>query len=232
MTPLTLICFLLVSLLPPCLTDRWSAETSSACAINKAQQPVSNQTKVPPAPPGCETVECQWWEQLRIAAGEVEQSYDQKEKEIAEITRKAPRANNIIGNPPIMPPDFPDTVARLDADIQRAITNFLEQIAKGNKNLFPIPVIDHSTARPIVIHREKARYTEEARAAKIQGTVLLSLKFQSDGTITDINVIQGLEGGLNEEAIIAARKIVFLPAVKNGKFISGASRAEFQFRLY
>lgn len=233
MLPFTSIWFLLASLFLPFLVGGWTAKTdASEKAANIAQQPTANQAKIPPAPSGCETAECQWWEQLRVAAADVEQAYIQKEKEIAEVTRNAPRATNIIGSPPILPPDFPDFVARLDADIQRAVTHFHELITRGSNESLPIPVIENSINRPIFIHLEKGRYTEEARAAKVQGTVILSLKFQPDGTMTDINVVQGLEGGLNEAAIIAVRKIVFLPVVKNGKFVSVSHRMEIKFRLY
>lgn len=192
----------------------------------------SQQADIPPAPAGCERAECLWWEQVRAAAAETQQAFDRKEKEIAEVYRKAPRNPNLPGNPPILPPDFPDLVARLDADIQGAVEKFRDQISLGNKTPYAVPLPDSPTNRPIILHREKARYTEEARAARIQGTVLLSFKFQADGTITDVNVLQGLDAGLNDEAILAARKVVFLPVVKNGKFVSVASRMEIKFTLF
>ncbi len=86
--------------------------------------------------------------------------------------------------------------------------------------------------KPIILYKEKAKYTEEARQNKVQGTVLLSAVFTKDGRITDIRVIRGLPDGLTEKAIEAAQKIRFKPATKNGVPISVRANLEFNFALY
>src|SRR4030095_9498293 len=74
--------------------------------------------------------------------------------------------------------------------------------------------------RPTILYREKARYTNEARDAGVQGTVVLQVVFNVNGKITDIKVKRGLPYGLTENAIEAAKKIRFKPAMKEGKPIS------------
>jgi len=86
--------------------------------------------------------------------------------------------------------------------------------------------------RPTILYRERARYTEEARANKIQGTVVLSVVYTADGRISDIRVVRGLPDGLSESAIEAAKKIRFRPAVKNGAPVSVRGNIEFNFTLY
>ena len=86
--------------------------------------------------------------------------------------------------------------------------------------------------RPTILYREKAKYTEEARQNKIQGTVVLQVVFNVNGSITDIRVIRSLPDGLTEKAIEAARKIRFNPAVKNGSPVSVRGTLEFTFNLY
>jgi TonB family protein len=86
--------------------------------------------------------------------------------------------------------------------------------------------------RPTILYREKAKYTEEARQNKIQGSVLLQVVFNINGSITDIKVIRGLPDGLTEKAIEAARKIRFNPAVKNGAPVSVRGTLDFAFNLY
>ena len=86
--------------------------------------------------------------------------------------------------------------------------------------------------RPTVLYREKARYTSEARDNKVEGTVVLSAIFGVDGQIGDIKVVQGLPYGLTENAIAAANKIRFEPAIKDGRPVSVRGSLEFTFKLY
>jgi TonB family protein len=89
-----------------------------------------------------------------------------------------------------------------------------------------------ASLKPTILYREKAKYTEEARQNKIQGTVVLQVVFNVNGSITDVRVIRGLPDGLTEKAIEAAKKIRFNPAVKNGTPVSVRGSLEFTFNLY
>jgi len=89
-----------------------------------------------------------------------------------------------------------------------------------------------SSMRPTILYREKAQYTEEARDNKIEGTVVLSAVFGSDSLIRDIEVVRGLPYGLTEKAIEAAKKIRFVPAMKDGKLVSVRGNIEFTFNIY
>lgn len=88
------------------------------------------------------------------------------------------------------------------------------------------------TLKPTILYREKAKYTEEARQAKVQGTVTLTIVFGVDGRIHDIRTVRGLPEGLTESSIEAAQKIRFHPAVLNGKPVSVRATLEFSFALY
>ena len=85
--------------------------------------------------------------------------------------------------------------------------------------------------RPKILYREKAKYTREARDNKIQGTVVLSVVFGVDGQIGYVRVIQGLPYGLTENAIAAANKIRFEPAMKDGRPVSVRGSLEFTFNI-
>lgn len=85
---------------------------------------------------------------------------------------------------------------------------------------------------PKILYRESAAYTPKAKAEKIQGTVVLLAVFHETGMITNINVIRPLPHGLTEQAIDAARKIRFIPAMKDGKLVSVRGQLEFTFNLY
>jgi len=86
--------------------------------------------------------------------------------------------------------------------------------------------------RPTILYKEKAEYTREARNNKVEGTVVLNVVFRVDGQISEIKVIRGLPDGLTENAIIAAKKIRFEPAMKDGRPVSVRGKLEFAFNLY
>jgi TonB family protein len=76
------------------------------------------------------------------------------------------------------------------------------------------------------------RYTEEARQNGISGTVILKCAFASDGSVRDITITAGLPYGLTERAVAAAKKIKFIPAMKDGKYVSMWIQLEYNFNLY
>lgn len=88
------------------------------------------------------------------------------------------------------------------------------------------------TLYPIILYKERAAYTEEARQQQVQGAVLLNVTFGADGRIHDIRVLKSLPGGLTEKAIEAAQRFKFQPAVQNGRPVSVRATIEFNFALY
>jgi len=75
-------------------------------------------------------------------------------------------------------------------------------------------------------------YTDSARLNQITGTVVLKAVFSRNGSVTNIRTVSGLPFGLTEKAIDAARKIKFVPAMKDGKFVSMWIQLEYNFNLY
>jgi TonB family protein len=60
-------------------------------------------------------------------------------------------------------------------------------------------------------------YTEEARAKRIEGEVLLEVVFEASGKLRVLRVVRGLGHGLDENAVRAAEQIRFKPALKDGQ---------------
>jgi len=85
--------------------------------------------------------------------------------------------------------------------------------------------------QPKIIYKERADYTPEAQEKKVEGKVVLSVVFGTDGKIEAIRVESGLPYGLTEEAIKAVRRIRFEPAMKDGKPVSVRGNLEFSFSL-
>lgn len=74
-------------------------------------------------------------------------------------------------------------------------------------------------------------YSAEAIAAGVQGPVVLKVTIDVDGTVVGASVVQGLGYGLDEAALDAARKLLFVPAKRNGKPFKATIRYQFDFTL-
>src|SRR5277367_5275543 len=84
---------------------------------------------------------------------------------------------------------------------------------------------------PKVLQKTDPEYTKDAKAAKIEGTVLLSVVVGSDGVARDIQVTRSLDPGLDNKAMAAVQNWKFQPAVKDGQSVSVKATIEVNFRL-
>lgn len=83
-----------------------------------------------------------------------------------------------------------------------------------------------------VLSKPRPGYTDLARSINAQGKILLAVLFDSSGKIGQILVLQGLPGGLTENAVTAVRQIQFEPARENGKPISVVKVIQYNFTIY
>jgi TonB family protein len=85
---------------------------------------------------------------------------------------------------------------------------------------------------PRVIYSPDPEFSEEARKAKFQGTVVLFLIVGTDGRAHDVRVIRSLGMGLDEKAIEAIGRWKFEAGRKNGTPVAVQVNVEVSFRLY
>lgn len=86
-------------------------------------------------------------------------------------------------------------------------------------------------ANAVILSKPAPSYTKEARRNGVQGLVSLRVLLSSDAQIARIRVRKGLPAGLTENAIRAACKIKFKPAMKDGAAVSRWVTVEYVFRL-
>jgi TonB family protein len=91
--------------------------------------------------------------------------------------------------------------------------------------------IGNGVSAPKPIYTPEPEYSEEARKAKFQGTVLLSIVVDETGKATRITVARSLGLGLDEKAIEAVKKWRFEPGKLNGKAVAVQATVEVSFRL-
>jgi bla regulator protein blaR1 len=85
--------------------------------------------------------------------------------------------------------------------------------------------------KPVPTYQPTPVYTPEAKAAKTQGTVILGVTVEADGTAGDVKVIRGLDKGLDQAAVDAVKTWKFKPATKAGKPIPAKMTIETTFKL-
>jgi TonB family protein len=88
------------------------------------------------------------------------------------------------------------------------------------------------TRKAILVMKPQPGYTEEARKNQISGTVTLRAVLSSSGEVRSIRPVSNLPHGLTERAIVAARGIRFIPAIKDGSYVSQYVTIEYNFNLY
>jgi TonB family protein len=74
-------------------------------------------------------------------------------------------------------------------------------------------------------------YSDEGRAKKIEGEVLLQVVFTASGDVKVLRVVQGLGHGLDEAAQNAARQIRFKPAQQDGQPVDSTAIVHIVFNL-
>jgi TonB family protein len=84
---------------------------------------------------------------------------------------------------------------------------------------------------PMLLVKVEPEYSEQARQAKFQGTVLLRVIIDEKGFPRQISVIRPLGMQLDEKAIEAVRHWRFKPATKEGKAVPVEATVEVNFRL-
>ncbi len=90
---------------------------------------------------------------------------------------------------------------------------------------------ESKTTYAVLTKRVEPEYTPEARAAGLQGSVVLYLDVSSAGEVEKAQVIQRLGLGLDEKAIEAAKQWRFTPGTKDGQPVKVAQSAEVSFHL-
>ncbi|MGH9691994.1 MAG: TonB family protein [Candidatus Acidiferrales bacterium] len=89
-----------------------------------------------------------------------------------------------------------------------------------------------SNAKPVeILFKPKPQYTDEARAKKIEGDVLLQVVFAASGEVRVERIVQGLGYGLDGSAESAARQIRFRPAEQGGQPVDSDAIVHITFAL-
>ncbi|HEY0081938.1 MAG TPA: TonB family protein [Pyrinomonadaceae bacterium] len=126
-------------------------------------------------------------------------------------------------------PDAPE-VPQLREDLKQ-MRLFREALDPSNPNR-TIFAAREVTTRALIQSKPEPLYTERAKQNQVTGTVRLRLVLGADGKVQHIYPVRRLPDGLTEACINAARKIKFIPAMKDGRFVSQYVTIEYNFNIY
>jgi TonB family protein len=110
-------------------------------------------------------------------------------------------------------------------DVHLAITSR----AEPDPRIFSIPAgfttsddralrrIGDEVSAPVLIHSVEPQFSQEARAAKISGNVLVNLVVDQNGIPTNVRIVRGIGHGLDEKSVEAVRKYRFKPSMEHGQ---------------
>lgn len=109
---------------------------------------------------------------------------------------------------------------------EKSKTRFALLLYEGQQKAYRIPVKDRPAQ---VLVRARVPHSEMVWTKKINGTVVLSIEYRADGVVGDVRLINGVGFGMDENVIQAAREALFLPAVRDGAFVTEWQNAEVKF---
>jgi TonB family protein len=91
--------------------------------------------------------------------------------------------------------------------------------------------VGNGVTQPSVISKTDPQYAEEARIAKMAGTVKISAVVGVDGTAHDVHVTKSAGLGLDEKAVEAVGMWRFQPGIKDGMPVPVMVAVDINFRL-
>jgi periplasmic protein TonB len=105
-------------------------------------------------------------------------------------------------------------------------TGFKQTYARGEQA--PVAVV---TTPPKVRKQVQPEYPERMRELGIEGRVILELTLDEQGRVVAVKVVTSLRKELDDVAVVAARQLLFSPALVNGKAVAVKIPYTFTFVL-
>lgn len=157
-----------------------------------------------------------WWRGLTEAANELVAAVANKDSAVREARNNIAKMNGTLLN------ESDDGLSRRERDqlnvaIETARQKYSRLLQERQDKSYRAPVRDSA---PRFLNSPYPAYSERARQHHVTGTVKLRVECRADGTIGDVTVVEGLGYGLDERAIDAARRMIFLPATRDGAFVA------------
>lgn len=112
----------------------------------------------------------------------------------------------------------------MEADTSNKVFEYkqLEEVAR------PYFADGSNMAKYIATH---LKFPAEAKEREIQGTVRLNFVVETDGTASNIVVVNSVGGGCDQEAIRLLQETIWIPAQKNEKYVRSHNMQDITFTI-
>lgn len=91
--------------------------------------------------------------------------------------------------------------------------------------------VGNGVTPPSLASKVEPEYSDEARAAKYQGTAIVAVEIGPDGIARNMRVVRSLGFGLDQKAVQAISQWHFKPGTKDGEPVTVMATIEVNFRL-
>jgi TonB family protein len=108
-----------------------------------------------------------------------------------------------------------DEASRRDPDVQRRLT--FVRFAEGHASGKAVACRPEFTQPPKILSRVEPEYNQDAGRANIDRGIALYVEVNQAGESQNVQVLRGLEPGLDSSAVDALRKWKWAPGARNGK---------------
>lgn len=116
------------------------------------------------------------------------------------------------------------------------ITARMNNVGKDGKEIFDvtevIPVPPNGMEGWNTYLRENLIYPADAKSLGIEGTVIVAFVINSDGSVSDVELLRGIGGGADEAALeVVKNSPDWTPAMQKGKVVNSRMRLPVRFKL-
>ncbi len=119
---------------------------------------------------------------------------------------------------------------RLEAPLtlEADTSNIIYELKQLNETAKPYFADGRSMGKHLV---KNMKYPAEAKEREIQGTVRLNFVVETDGTVSNIIVVNSVGGGCDNEAIRLLQETIWIPAQKNDKYVRSHNMQDITFGI-
>lgn len=130
----------------------------------------------------------------------------------------------------------PDPLSVRAAEIRKRLVRDVQGIGDQYTPCERMPRRESAAPRsavqaPRLVYKQEPVYSDLARWAAFQGTVVLVIKVDVDGRAKEVRLLRSIGFGLDEKAVNAVQAWEFEPGQKNGEPVPVCAEVEVNFRL-
>jgi TonB family protein len=116
------------------------------------------------------------------------------------------------------------------------VTARINNVGKDNKEIFDVtevqPIPPGGLEGWNSYLASNMKYPQQARTMGIEGTVIVAMVVNSDGSISDAEILRGIGGGADEEALrVVQNSPKWTPAEQRGQVVNSRMRLPIRFKL-